>query len=334
MSDIPAALPQDQAAAVDAYFTCELATISKSGIPIAWPVVTLRREDGTFLITTSIGAPQKAFNIRREPKVGMLFSDPTGSGHTTLPEILIQGTAVCPDEIVTAVAELEPYWIKLWRRQPPLALGGRSALRGLVDFYYMRLLITVTPEQVTERPPLDTLIRPKAATTGPAPVPPSASKAFTRTNAALTAYRSAVLATVDPDGFPSLRRVRLTPDPSGEAFLIDAPATAVPHPGPASILCHRHDDTLQNQYSFVTLGRVESRSGAWAFIPTRFIQGSGGDNPLGAIRKVIAVRRATKRYLSARSLPRPRIPWEDLDALYRQVTRSTPDGSAETTRPY
>lgn len=333
MSGTPTPLSPALASAVDAYFTCELATIGKGGVPIAWPVVTLRRDDDTFLMTTSIAFPQKAFNIRREPKVAMLFSDRTGSGRDSLPQVLVQGSAVCPDEVVTAPAGLEAYWVRLWRRQPPKGyFAARSPVHGLFDWYFMRLLITATPVRVTERPPLDD--RP-----GHTLAPPSAAAdPFSRANAALAPYRSAVLATVGSDGFPSLRRVRLIADPSRGAFLVDADGDAgreaAPRPGPASILCHRHDDTLQNQYSFVTLGRVESRSGAWAFIPTRFIQGSGGDNPLGAIRKVIAVRRATKRYLSARSLPRPRIPWEDLDALYRQVTRSTPDGSAETTRPY
>ncbi len=39
-------------------------------------------ETGKFLLTTSVALPVKAFNIRRDPHVALLFSDPTGSGLT------------------------------------------------------------------------------------------------------------------------------------------------------------------------------------------------------------------------------------------------------------
>ena len=56
-------------------------TLSRDGTPIAWPTVPVYRPDaGTFLITTSIALPQKAYNIRRDPRVALLFSDPIGSG--------------------------------------------------------------------------------------------------------------------------------------------------------------------------------------------------------------------------------------------------------------
>ena len=73
-------LGPEQLTVVDLYRTCEFATLSRSGVPIAWPTVTLRRPDGTFLITTSIALPQKAYNVRRDPRVAMLFSEPTASG--------------------------------------------------------------------------------------------------------------------------------------------------------------------------------------------------------------------------------------------------------------
>ena len=89
---------------IDRYRTCEFATLSRNGMPIAWPTATLYRTDGTFLITTSIALPQKAYNIRRDGRVAMLFSEPTASGLIGAPQVLVQGTAACPDEIVTDVA--------------------------------------------------------------------------------------------------------------------------------------------------------------------------------------------------------------------------------------
>ena len=97
-------------AVLDRYRTCEFATLSKSGVPIAWPTATLRRADGTFLITTSIALPQKAYNIRRDGRVAMLFSEPTASGLDGAPQVLVQGTARCPDEVVTDVMANAEYW--------------------------------------------------------------------------------------------------------------------------------------------------------------------------------------------------------------------------------
>ncbi|MEU8659510.1 hypothetical protein [Actinoplanes philippinensis] len=42
---------------LQAYRTCEFATLTKSGAPIAWPTSGLVRKDGTILLTTSLGYP-------------------------------------------------------------------------------------------------------------------------------------------------------------------------------------------------------------------------------------------------------------------------------------
>jgi hypothetical protein len=77
------------------------------------------------LATTSIGLPQKAFNIRRNPKVSMLFSEPTGSGVAQPGAVLIQGDAVAEDRIVTDVSsdtDLAALMETLVIRQPAGAL--------------------------------------------------------------------------------------------------------------------------------------------------------------------------------------------------------------------
>jgi len=136
----------DVLAVIDRYRTCEFATLSKSGVPIAWPTATLQNPDGTFLITTSIALPQKAYNIRRDGRVAMLFSEPTGSGLVGAPEVLVQGTATCPDEIVTDVLANAEYWRRLHERQPfNKTYGANGLTRRFFDWYYMRLHITVTP---------------------------------------------------------------------------------------------------------------------------------------------------------------------------------------------
>lgn len=89
---------------IDRYFTCEFTTLSRDGSPVTWPVSPRLLADGRFLLTTSIGMPQKAFNIRRNPKVSLLFSEPTGSGVATPGAVLVQGDATAVDRIVTDVS--------------------------------------------------------------------------------------------------------------------------------------------------------------------------------------------------------------------------------------
>jgi hypothetical protein len=89
---------------IDRYFTCEFTTLSRDGSPVTWPVSPRLLADGRFLLTTSIGMPQKAFNIRRNPKVSLLFSEPTGSGVSTPGAVLVQGDATAEDRIVTDVS--------------------------------------------------------------------------------------------------------------------------------------------------------------------------------------------------------------------------------------
>jgi hypothetical protein len=135
--------------------TCEFSTISKAGVPVAWPVSTrFLPTQGCFLLTTSLGLPQKAYNIRRNPRVSMLFSNPTGSGLTSPAAVLIQGDAVTSDEVYTspvAVEGLREYWLEtIYRRQPGTAFISENPLmRKMMDWYYMRILIYVTPRVIT-----------------------------------------------------------------------------------------------------------------------------------------------------------------------------------------
>src|SRR4029079_3359814 len=132
---------------IDNYFTCEFTTLSRDGSPVTWPVTPRLLEDGRFLLTTSIGLPQKVFNIRRNPRVSMLFSEPKGSGVAEPGAVLIQGDATAEDRIVTDVSsdkDLAAYVETLIIRQPAGALwsswlrqatwgGGRTGHTHLWD---------------------------------------------------------------------------------------------------------------------------------------------------------------------------------------------------------
>jgi general stress protein 26 len=134
---------------INNYRTCEFATISKSSRPSAHPVTPWYR-DGMdhILVTTSIGFPQKIYNIRRNPKVSLLFSNPTASGITSGAMVAVQGDARLADSLTT-LDELEDFWRQMYRWQPASKAYSRTALsRYLFDWYYIRMRIYVTPRRV------------------------------------------------------------------------------------------------------------------------------------------------------------------------------------------
>jgi hypothetical protein len=130
--------------------TCEFSTLSKEGTPLTWPVMPLYQpEHSRFLITTAAGLSQKALNVRRNPHVALLFSNPTGSGLTNPPAVLVQGTAVAPDELVLTSAEMDAVSLHTMPRQPSdRAYSENWLAQWLFDWYYFRLCIYVTPQRI------------------------------------------------------------------------------------------------------------------------------------------------------------------------------------------
>jgi hypothetical protein len=130
--------------------TCEFTTLARDDTPITWPTVALYEPaQGRFVITTSIGLPYKAYNVRRTRRVAMLYSDPTGSGLVAPPAVLVQGEATCPDQIFTQSDELDELGRLMMVRQPVSARYSANPLaRRLSDWYLMRLLIHITPRRI------------------------------------------------------------------------------------------------------------------------------------------------------------------------------------------
>jgi hypothetical protein len=143
-------IPAEVEAVFREYRTCELSTLAADGTPITWPMLPFfRASTGQFMTTTSIGLPDKALNIRRNPRVSLLFSDPTGSGLFDPPAVLVQGDAVAPDEIKTSIGALENEIMLVYRRQPAGAMyTSNPAIRWFSDWYFMRLEITITPRRI------------------------------------------------------------------------------------------------------------------------------------------------------------------------------------------
>ena len=296
----------DLTSVLDAYFTCEFTTLGRDGTPLTWPTAVLPQPDGTLLVTTSIAFPRKALNVRRDARVGLLFSNPTGSGLTDAPQVFVSGHASCPDEIVTGTAGLEKYWARLFERQPSSRAYIKTPINKLMDWYYFRLLITVEPDNVVNRGPI--------ASTPAEPVKGSSNGSALLGADILSRFPTAVLGAVDAAGAPLL--MRTTVAPVAEGFEVRAEPDAAVVAGPASLLVHEHDEKLSAAYTALVRGRLSERGGdRWLLVPDRVVEPIGTGRVADALHLVRGGRRATNRYLDRRGLARPRVPWGEYRKL-------------------
>jgi hypothetical protein len=143
-------LPTEVRRVFDEFRACEFTTLAKDGTPITWPTLPFYdAEAGRFVVTTSVAFPQKAFNVRRNPHVSLLFSDPTASGLVDPPAVLIQGDAEAPDAVDTSIRGYEERLRLVFQRQPSGGIYSSNPLmRRYFDWYYMRLQIVVTPRRI------------------------------------------------------------------------------------------------------------------------------------------------------------------------------------------
>jgi hypothetical protein len=146
--NVPAAV----GAVVREFRSCELSTLARDGTPVTWPTLPFfDHAQGRFLITCSIGLAQKAFNIRRDGRVAMLFSNPTGSGLQSPPLVLIQGDAEAPEDL-TPVAEgfIERAQLVFERQPVGITMIGvmPGPIRKLADWYSWRIFIHVRPRRI------------------------------------------------------------------------------------------------------------------------------------------------------------------------------------------
>ena len=150
-------LPDEVAAVLHSYYTCEVTTVNAKGQPMTWPALAYYDEEaGEIFFSVSIAFPVKAQNARKRPQVSLLYSDPTGSGLDHAPAVLVQG-----DATVAEILKSTPHAIALnklvQRRQPD---SGRfianNFSRRLFSWYlFKRIGITVRPRRLTVWPNRD-----------------------------------------------------------------------------------------------------------------------------------------------------------------------------------
>ncbi|WP_221325166.1 pyridoxamine 5'-phosphate oxidase family protein [Actinoplanes sp. L3-i22] len=298
-------------AVIDAYRTCELATLTKDGSPVAWPTSGLRLDDGTFLLTTSLGYPQKAYNIRRDSRVALLFSEPAASGLAAPEQILVRGVATCPEEVHTEPSgDLGRLWALLMERQPSSQKYLNWPTNTMTDFYYMRLKITVQPTKVVTRPL------------------PTVSNAVTATGLlgaeVLAQYPTVVLIAIDEAGAPTL--VRTTVAAEADGYRVEVPEGTGIAEGPAGLLVHRHDEKLAGLHNANIRGILTADEKGWLLLPSKLVE--PGQRSRASVLDPIRIGRecqaTTRRYLDRRNLARPSIPWD----AYRAIRASLPKSNS------
>jgi len=129
----------------------------------------------------------------------------------------------------------------------------------------------------------------------------------------LAAFETGVLNARDRDGNPYSVRCSPRRDPSsGDVLRLDLAGGGEIQPGPASLLFHSHDEELWNQRVSLIVGRLEGYGSERAFRPERVV---GGMGLRSAARMLLGARRTTKAYLKKRGLARPRVPWDEVEAI-------------------
>ena len=318
-----ASLPQEVQSVFDRFITTELTTIDRHGQPVTRPVTPYYSPGAVCIdVTTGLGYPKKANDARANPLVSLLFSDPTGSGVSDPPMVLVQGTADVDDRDLEAnrrrykkeSIEKLPATAKL---QPP------DAFKRFLGWYYTRIYIHVRPEriyvwrrgEIDEEPQLfdahmeevrsghsEEPERFHAAPVG------GASTWDARLSELGTRYPTAALSIVSSNGFPFTIRVPVRVDGAARWIRVEGAPSAIPlQPGLACLTAHNAWATQFTwQENFQVRGDLIKIDDGWALLPHKLVGGFElPASKLAVMRtnaaKVRRFRRIARRELARRS---------------------------------
>jgi hypothetical protein len=131
-------------------------------------------------------------------------------------------------------------------------------------------------------------------------------------------FQTAVITGVDAAGYPASARCKPLLEAATQTIRVALPLDAMIEPGPAGMLCHKHDQFLWRQESFIVRGVLARDEQGWVFRPKQLIPGIH-PSPISLMRFLATSRRKAKQYLAARRLPRPNIPWDAINAVKAQA---------------
>ena len=314
-----ASLPADVQAVFDRFITTELTTVNRAGQPITWPVTPYYRPGAPCIdVTTGLGYPKKADDARANPLVALLFSDPTGSGLSDPPTVLVQGSADVDDRDLEA--NRQRYATESLEKLPGLRkVDPPDALKRFLSWYYTRIYIHIRPERVyiwrqpdAEPELFDAHMEEVRSGHSEEPARFHADPEGGRTtwhprlNELGTTHPTAALSIVCPDGFPFAVRVKVRAHEADRQIRIDDPPAGAPlQPGLACLTAHSHDPSFGTMQNFQVRGDLVLRDDTWALIPHKLVGGlEAPPSRLALIRanagKVVRFRRTAKRELARR----------------------------------
>ena len=316
-----ASLPDTVQDVFERYITTEYTTVDRRGRPITWPVTPYYRRGGDCIdVTTGLGYPKKADDARLNEKVGLLFSDPTGSGLENPPMVLVQGTANVDDADLDA--NRDRYWEESTAKLPGTAdKHPPAAFRRFLAWYYTRIYVHVRPERVYVWPNGDIAAEPELydshmeevrsghdeePESPPSPLTGGAVAWDERLDELGDRHPDAVLSIVAPDGFPFAVRIPVALDREAKLIRIEADPVGAPlAAGPACVTAHEHDEDFSWQRNFQVRGDLVEHGDGWALVPHRLV--GGFEVPKSQLqmyrenfRKMLRFRRTAKQQLAKR----------------------------------
>jgi hypothetical protein len=126
-------------------------------------------------------------------------------------------------------------------------------------------------------------------------------------------FPEGVVTAVDGQGYPvSARQTSLPYDAAAGSLPVTVPESLGALPGPASLLCHKHDEQLWGIEMILLRGRLEERESGLVFVTESF-------TPPSALALIRNMRRSARRYLDRRNLPRPKVDFGVIDQLWGKV---------------
>jgi hypothetical protein len=319
---VTASLPADVQRVFDRFITTEYTTIDRRGQPITWPV-TPYYEPGALAIdvTTGLGYPKKAEDARANPRVGLLFSDPTGSGLENAPMVFVQGTADVDDRDLER--NRERYGRESLEKLPGTADSQPPGfMKRFFGWYYTRIYVHVRPERVYVWPDCDVTREPQLFDAHLEEVrshhveePPAEHAGVDRgdpiwderMDELADRYDSAVVSLVAPDGFPFSVRVPIAADRGERIVRLAAEPVGVPlEPGLACLAAHDHHPDFKWQRNFQVRGDLVEDGSGWVLVPHKLV--GGFELPPGSFvqryrlnaKKVKRYRKTAKRELERR----------------------------------
>lgn len=305
------------------FVTCEYTTIDSRGLPITWPVNPYcKRVENCIDITTGLGYPKKANDVRANPKVSLLFSYPKGSGLASPPAVLVQGLGVVDDRDLPR--NREQYWRESLEKFPSMSeMLPPKLIQGLFNWYFTRIYVHVHPERVHIWPNGDFAIEPEVYGSGgrgarsdgkeEGEVPQTSGKSGvvawdSRLLELGNRYPTAVLSQVAPDGSPVSARVPVRVDRESKRVRITGAQAGLPFkPNAACLTAHDHGKDFRWQVNFQVRGDLERDDGDWKLSPRRLVGGfemppSKVKQWAGNLQKMIRFRRVARRELHSRQL--------------------------------